>query len=170
MRVVQLLRDYDWLDNEKSFWERYGATVAKLKGKAVDKVYAVFDRAESEWFFDAPMLIKIEDCFLFVNVSNCCSTAVGINELFPNDKPIWFEKDCAPQGWQENLEWKEFEDVSKCYGERIKRIMPITAAIYQDLFLEEERGLNGILLELEHGKLLVHDNGDQIYAQYRDNC
>lgn len=171
MREVDLIRAYDWLDTEEQFMRKCSGVVQKTEGRILNRVYAVFDKSENEWFLDAPMLAEIDGSFIFVNVSNCRYTTVGVDEFFPDDKPIWFRRNCAPDGWSENLEWRVFDDISKCFGQRVNKILPITAAIYEELFSVRGNGLNGIVLELEKGKLIIHDNGDQICAQYiKYNC
>lgn len=166
MSEISLLREYDWFDTEEQFFQKCSGIVSKIEGKILDRVYAVFDKIENEWFFDAPMLAEIDGSFIFVNVSNCCYTAVGIDEFYHDDKPVWFREDCAPDGWREDLEWRVFDDVSTCFGKRVKKIMPITGTLYEELFSISENGLNGIVLEFEYGRLWIHDNGDEIFAQY----
>ena len=156
---------YDWFSDKNSFCDKHGELLKSLVGKTLNSVYAVYDMAYNEWFFDAPMIIDAEGIFVYVNVMNLCETAIGLDEFSPKDKPVWFEEP-YPEGWTEELEWHIFQPVNKCFGQRIVSVEPVTPEIYKQLFGIEERGLNGLRVNLEHGALILHDNGDEIFAQF----
>lgn len=79
--------------------------------------------------------------------------AIGWNDILPIEKPIWFDKYQLDKEenelqWQEDLVWKDCEQVRDSLGKSIAKIAPIS----------NDTGLIGIYIAFSDGEKLVFED------------
>lgn len=155
---------YRFFSDFRQFIDVWGALLDNLSGEKILCVWGVWDSDEDVWFDAAPMLAELSSGIMSIHVKCERDLAIGWNDIFYLDKPIWFDTEQLSQisglGWHENLVWKAYDNVTEAFGCVIKRAVPI----------QNGDGLIGLSLLLNRGaELIFYDAGDVIAAKYEEN-
>ncbi len=157
--------NYIFFSERDAFLQKWSMLFDELVGDEIEGVLGVWDNLDACWFGEAPMLVKLSSGVLSVNVKSEHELAVGWNDIFLYEKPVWFDENdedkIAGLGWQEDLDWKGYMPVDKAIGRIIREIQLISDSC--------GNGLTGLRFILSNGaKLDIYDAGDVIAARVVD--
>jgi len=160
--MIKLLEHpYRWFTDADAFLHEWGGVLSNLAGQPFLHLWGVWDRQEDRWFDDGPMLAEFASCVLSVNVSCEYKLAVGKDDIFPTEKPVWLEEADVPGlGWQEDLCWKEYDPVQDAFGRTVRKVDVVSC----------RAELRGLEFTLDGGHLRIFDAGDVIAAEWQGDC
>ena len=155
---------YRYFSDKRKFLSVWKKTLTALRNDKIECVYGIWDIIAGRWFEDGPMLVKLSKDIISVKVHSEKYLAIGVNDILPEDKPVWFDETQKDEikglDWTEDLEWREYDAVKGSFGNAVCEIELIEA--------DSAYGLLGLSFLLKGGgKLCLEDIGDVISASYK---